>query len=216
MPKVEIPKMELALMTLIGQREKLSRDDLTTMMLAGEESLKMLLRQPTEGLIDFIKANLDDEDALLAGIPRFEMPKAEFENQVLREMRIVLRENAELVNEWSKEDLLNWSEFEHFYDTELKFDYPHKDKLLEFIKYFFLDHIVSADSLMMNFAAFKDHLFARRRITPDKRDSSLRSRRRSEDSASGPGTDDPLRRRMGTESEEEKHHEEERMLDIAE
>ena len=75
-----MPKKELALMTLIGQREKLSRDDLTTMMLAGEESLKMLIRQPSEGLIDFIKAHLDDEDALLAGIPRFEMPKAEFEN----------------------------------------------------------------------------------------------------------------------------------------
>ena len=129
-------------------------------------------------------------------------------------MRIVLRENAELINEYGKEDILNWSEFESFYENELKFDYPHKDKLLEFIKYFFLDHIFSVDHLMMNFAAFKDHLFARRRITPEKRDSSLRSRRRSEDS--GPGTDDPLRRRMGTESEEEKHHEEERMLDIAE
>ena len=42
--KVEVPKKELALVTLIGQREKLSRDDLTTMMLAGEESLKMLIR----------------------------------------------------------------------------------------------------------------------------------------------------------------------------
>ena len=41
---VEVPKQELQLMTLIGQREKLSRDDLTTMMLAGEESLKMLIR----------------------------------------------------------------------------------------------------------------------------------------------------------------------------
>ena len=50
------------------------------MMLAGEESLKMLIRQPTDGLIDFIKAHLDDEDTLLAGIPRFEMPKTEFEN----------------------------------------------------------------------------------------------------------------------------------------
>lgn len=206
-------------MTLIGQREKLSRDDLTTMMLAGEESLKMLIRQPTDGLIDFIKANLDDEDALLAGIPRFEMPKTEFENQVLREMRIVLRENADLINEFSKEDILRWDEFEVLYENQLNFDYPHKDKLLEFIKYFFLDHIFSVDQLMMNFVAFKDHLFARRRITPDKRDSSLRSRRRSEDSSgvSAPGTDDPLRRRMGgTESEEEKHHEEERMLDIAE
>ena len=72
---------------------------------------------------------------------------------------------------------------------------------------------------MMNFVAFKDHLFARRRITPEKRDSSLRSRRRSEDSqASGreSTSEDPLRRRLGIGQEEEKHHEEERMLDIAE
>lgn len=41
-------------MTLIGQREKLSRDDLTSMILAGEESLKMLIREPSEKLIDFI------------------------------------------------------------------------------------------------------------------------------------------------------------------
>jgi len=166
-------------------------------------------------LIDFIKSNLDDEDALLAGIPRFEMPKTEFENQVLREMRIVLRENAELISDYAKEEMLNWNEFEIFYNDTLKFDYPHKDKLLEFIKYFFLDHIVSVDVLMMNFAAFKDHLFARRRITPDKRDSSLRSRRRSDDS-SGRGDDDPLRRRLGVGPDDEKHHEEERMLDIAE
>jgi len=158
---------------------------------------------------------LDDEDALLGGIPRFEMPKSEFENQVLREMRIVLRENAELVSEYCKEDMLNWIDFEVFYNDTLKFDYPHKDKLLEFIKYFFLDHIVSVDGLMMNFAAFKDHLFARRRITPEKRDSSLRSRRRSDDS-SGRGEEDPLRRRLGVGPDDEKHHEEERMLDIAE
>ena len=131
-------------------------------------------------------------------------------------MRIVLRENADVVNEFSKEDLLNWSEFEAFYETSLKFDYPHKDKLLEFIKYFFLDHIVSTDLLMMNFAAFKDHLFARRRLTPEKRDSSLRSRRRSEDSSAAGDSEDPLRRRLGVGPEEEKHHEEERMLDIAE
>jgi len=48
-------------MTLIGQREKLSRDDLTSM-------------------IDFIKAHLDDEDGLLSAIPRFEMPKTDFES----------------------------------------------------------------------------------------------------------------------------------------
>lgn len=216
---VEAPKQELGLMTLIGQREKLSRDDLTTMMLAGEESLKMLIRQPTENLINFIKSNLDDEDALLSGIPRFEMPKTEFENQVLREMRIVLRENADKINEYCKEEMILWSDFEVFYNEQLTFDYPHKDKLLEFIKYFFLDHIVSIDTIMMNFVAFKDHLFARRRITPEKRDSSLRSRRRSEDSqASGreSTSEDPLRRRLGIGQEEEKHHEEERMLDIAE
>ena len=72
---------------------------------------------------------------------------------------------------------------------------------------------------MMNFVAFKDHLFARRRTTPEKQDSSLRSRRRSEDSqASGreSTSEDPLRRRLGIGQEEEKHHEEERMLDIAE
>ena len=49
------------------------------MMLAGEESLKMLIRKPSDQLIDFIKANLDDEDAILAAIPRFEMPKTDFE-----------------------------------------------------------------------------------------------------------------------------------------
>jgi hypothetical protein len=40
---------------------------------------------------------LHDEDALLAAIPRFEMPKTEFETQVLREMRIVMKDNAENV-----------------------------------------------------------------------------------------------------------------------
>ena len=63
------------------------------MMLAGEESLRMILREPSDKLIQFIKANLQNEDSLLASIPRFEMPKQEFESQVLREMRIVLREN---------------------------------------------------------------------------------------------------------------------------
>ena len=81
-------------MTLIERREKLCRDDLTAMMLAGEESLRMLIREPSSQLINYIKANLTDEDALLAGIPRFEMPKVDFESQVLREMRIVLRDNA--------------------------------------------------------------------------------------------------------------------------
>lgn len=82
---------------MIAQREKLCRDDLTAMMLAGEESLKMLIRNPSDQLIEFIKENLSNEDALLCAIPRFEMPKTEFETQVLREMRIVLKDNAESI-----------------------------------------------------------------------------------------------------------------------
>jgi len=38
---------------------------------------------------------LHDEDAILAAIPRFEMPKTDFETQVLREMRIVMKDNAD-------------------------------------------------------------------------------------------------------------------------
>jgi len=89
-----VPKEELALVTLIGQREKLCRDDLTAMLLAGEESLRMLIKEPSEQLLEFIQTNFQNEDALLAGIPRFEVPKSDFESQVLREMRIVLRDNA--------------------------------------------------------------------------------------------------------------------------
>jgi len=75
-----IPREELLAITLIGQREKLCRDDITAMMLAGEESLRMLIREPTSKLINFIKANLLDEDYILSFIPRFEMPKADFES----------------------------------------------------------------------------------------------------------------------------------------
>jgi len=56
--KPKPPKEEIATVTLIGQREKLCRDDLTAMMLAGEESLRILIREPTSQLIEFIKANL--------------------------------------------------------------------------------------------------------------------------------------------------------------
>jgi len=49
------------------------------MMLAGEESLKMLIRQPSQALLDFVKQNAEDEDTLLSAIPRFEMPKTDFE-----------------------------------------------------------------------------------------------------------------------------------------
>ena len=45
---LKVPKAELTLLTLIGQREKLCRDDLTAMLLSGEESLKMLIKEPSE------------------------------------------------------------------------------------------------------------------------------------------------------------------------
>lgn len=46
--KPKPPVAEMALITLVAQREKLCRDDLTAMMLAGEESLRMLIRKPSE------------------------------------------------------------------------------------------------------------------------------------------------------------------------
>jgi hypothetical protein len=39
------------------------------MMLAGVDSLKMLIRNPSEKLVAFIKNNLNNEDALLSYIP---------------------------------------------------------------------------------------------------------------------------------------------------
>ena len=121
------------------------------MMLAGEESLKMLIREPSEQLIDFIRANLHDEDVILSAIPRFEMPKTEFETQVLREMRIVLKDSAEAVlKKANNSELMKMQEFEEVYNKLENFEYPHKDKLLEFIKYFFLDHIVSEKEIIIN------------------------------------------------------------------
>lgn len=219
----------MALITLIGQREKLSRDDLTAMILAGEESLRMLIRKPSDQLIDFIKSNLDDEDTILSAIPRFEMPKSDFETQVLREMRVVLRENAELIDKKGDDELMKWDDFQAFYHSMDNFDYPHKDKLLEFIKYFFLDHIESEYHLYLNFAAFKEHVLARPRpaagATGEKsrNEGSLRSRRRGSEDSAGSFTgqtsaEDALKKRLLAAPEEEAKspEEEERMLDIAE
>jgi hypothetical protein len=66
-------------MTLIAQREKLSRDDITQMILSGEESLRMLIRNPSDKLITFIRANLEDEDNILLKIPKYEVPRSDFE-----------------------------------------------------------------------------------------------------------------------------------------
>ena len=148
---VPVPKEELELLTLLGQREKMSRDELTAMILSGEESLRMMIKKPSTKLINFIKANLNKEDTILLSIPRFEMPKSDFENQVLREMRVVLRDNADKIADFSQEELMKFDEFEKFYSSLENFEYPHKDKLLEFIKYFFLDHIESEKVLQINF-----------------------------------------------------------------
>jgi hypothetical protein len=43
----EVVKKELSLVTLIGQREKMSRDEITAMILSGEEGLRMLIRNPS-------------------------------------------------------------------------------------------------------------------------------------------------------------------------
>tara|TARA_B110000285_G_C15014459_1_gene558254 strand:+ start:412 stop:1089 length:678 start_codon:yes stop_codon:yes gene_type:complete len=197
------------------------------MMLAGEESLRMLIRRPSDQLIDFIKANLEDEDAILSAIPRFEMPKTDFETQVLREMRVVLRENAEKIAAKPKEECMKWEDFEILYAGLDNFEYPHKDKLLEFIKYFFLDHILSEKEVYLNFAALQDHLLSRRPpgATPgasgekSRNESGLRSRRRSNESGgsySASAEEAVKRRILAGGSEEDKFHEEERMLDVAE
>jgi len=221
MEKIDVPKAELQLITLIGQREKLSRDDLTAMMLAGEESLKMLIRKPSEQLINFIKSHLDEEDTILVSIPRFDMPKSDFESQVLREMRLVLRDNADRIVDKTTEELMKWPDFEAFYNSLENFEYPHKDKLLDFIKYFFLDHIESVDMLQMNYQAFKEHVSAKRPLLASaertRNASSLRSRRRSGDSGSFSASADAesTKRRLLGMSDEEKA-DEEKMLDVAE
>lgn len=114
---------------------------MTAMMLAGEDALKMLIRKPSEALIDFVKDNLDDEDAILLKIPRYDVPKFEFETQVLKEMKVVLKDNIEKIADLCKDELFEFESFVPFYNGLTNFEYQHKDKLLDFIKYFFLDHI---------------------------------------------------------------------------
>jgi hypothetical protein len=157
------------------------------MMMAGEDSLRMLIKEPSQQLVEFVKANLHDEDTLLSGIPRYEIPRSDFERQVLREMRIVLKDNIQKITEMSKGELMPWSEFYDLYKTMENFEYPHKDKLLEFIKYFFLDHIVNKDVQLINYQAFKEHLLSKRPpgATPERsrNPSHLRSGGRSQDSS---------------------------------
>jgi len=137
-------------------------------------------------------------------------------------MRLVLKENIDKISDKTTEELMEWSDFEKFYATLDNFEYPHKDKLLDFIKYFFLDHIESKDLLQINYQAFKEHVTARRPMLSAERTrnpSVLKSRRKSGDSFNGSQSlDDSMKKRMmgmGPESEETKF-EEEKMLDIAE
>ena len=107
-------------------------------------------------------------------------------------MRLVLRENSDKIQDRSTEELMKWTDFEQFYNGLENFDYPHNDKLLDFIKYFFLDHIVNENLLMMNYQAFKEHLSSKRApiglsnhhsAERTRNGSSLRSRRKSGESA---------------------------------
>ena len=76
------------------------------MILSGEEALRMLIRDPSDILINFIKSNLENEDAILLKIPRYEVPRTDFEQQVLREMKIVLRDNADKITDFCKEETI--------------------------------------------------------------------------------------------------------------
>lgn len=108
---------------------------------------------------------------------------------------------------------MNWDTFGEFYNGFENFDYPHKDKLLEFIKYFFLDHIESENVLKLNYQAFKEHLSSKRMTFSTDRtrnDSALRTWRekRSESESS--------KIKAKPESDNEESKDEEKMLDIAE
>ena len=67
---IDLPEKEISLILLIAQREKLNRDEITNMMLAGDEALKMLIRYPSQKLIEFLSQNFYDEERLLLAIPR--------------------------------------------------------------------------------------------------------------------------------------------------
>lgn len=136
-------------------------------------------------------------------------------------MRLVLKENLDKIVDKSQEELMKWTDFEAFYKDLENFDYPHKDKLLDFVKYFFLDHIESVDMLFMNYQAFKEHVSAKRPLMASaertRNASGIRSRRKSGDSASfsASGEDSTKRRLLGL-SDDEKGVDEEKMLDVAE
>ena len=131
------------------------------------------------------------------------MPKSDFECQVLREMRIVMRENSEKIDEKTVDELILWEDFEKFYNSLENFDYPHRDKLLEFVKYFFLDSIHSKDEIYINYKAFRDHVIIKKLIGPSsdksRNESGLKSRRMSGESVGSytGSNEDTIKRRYG-------------------
>ena len=92
------------------------------------------------------------------------MPKNDFEYKFLRELRIVMRQYSEKIDTKTSHELILLNDFENFYSSLENFKYPHKEKLLEFIKYFFLDHIHSKDEIYINYKAFKDHVIVKKSI----------------------------------------------------
>ena len=117
-------------------------------------------------------------------------------------MRLVLRDSIEKIVDKLPGDKVDWEDFKSLYETLENFDYPHKEKLLDFIKYFFLDHIVSADRIVMNSLAFKEALLAKRPLVASedksRNDSTVKSRRKSGDSQASSTTpaEEALKRKI--------------------
>jgi hypothetical protein len=75
-----------------------------------------------------------------------------------------MKVNSEKILGKMADELILWDEFEKFYNSLEYFDYPHKEKLLDFIKYFFLDYIHSKDEIYINYKAFKHHVIIKNQI----------------------------------------------------
>lgn len=116
---------------------------------------------------------------------------------------------------------MKWTEFIHFYQGLQNFEYPHKDKLLDFINYFFLDYIDSVDELYINYQAFKDHITAKRLLVPSSdrtRNSSalVENKKTGESENRSDSTGASNRKKMLGVSMESDRADDEKMHNIAE
>jgi hypothetical protein len=106
------------------------------------------------------------------------------------------------------------------YQTLPNFEYPHKDKLLDFIKYFFLETIVDANTLLMNYQAFRETVDPKRFVAPEtsRNEEIIRGKKPSIDSQNSltGSFEEHKKRLMGSGQKDDKYFEEEKMLDIAE